>query len=187
MPIEALPRNSSTPNGVTIGSREEVVTLVNEEDREIGVEEKLDCHKRGQLHRAISVNITNRDGNILLQRRAACKYHSGGLWSNSCCSHPYPGEIPVDAASRRLVEELGFQCDLNFSRKIQYSADVGNGLIENEIVHFFEGVYDGPVRPDPNEVDMVKWVSRVELEADLLREPNAYSAWFKTYVATGMI
>lgn len=177
----------SAPHGpVTVGA-EELVVLVDEEDREIGTSRKLSCHQRGQLHRAVSVNVVDRRGNILLQQRAQGKYHSGGLWSNSCCTHPRPGENSEQAARRRLREELGFDCVPHFSRKLRYSADVGQGLVENELVHIFGGIFEGEVKPNPAEVQSFMWISREDLDARLQAEPAAFTAWFKAYISVGAI
>src|SRR5690606_31322221 len=118
-------------------SQQDYVILVNEQDEELGAMEKLIAHQQGLLHRAFSIFIVNDKNEILLQQRADDKYHSGGLWSNACCSHPSPGENTLQAAHRRLQEELGFDCELHSLSQLRYKADVGNGLVENEYDYIF--------------------------------------------------
>lgn len=155
------------------------VVLVDEEDREIGVCEKQLAHARGVLHRAISIFIFDPSGErMLLQQRALDKYHSGGLWSNTCCSHPSPGETPLDAAHRRLHEELGFDCPLEFAFTFTYRAEVGPSLVEHELDHVFTGRCDPVVNVDPAEIAAVQWVPVRELAADVERHPDRYSPWF---------
>jgi len=161
--------------------REEVV-LVDESDRELGRAPKLAAHRSGQLHRALSVQLQDRAGRLLLQKRHAGKYHSGGLWTNTCCSHPRPGEAAIDAARRRLGEEMGIACPLSPLFTTRYRADVGTGMIEHELVHVFGGKYDGPVRPDPAEADGFAWLTPEELAADVARAPEHYSVWFRIYL-----
>ncbi len=157
----------------------EKVVLVNEDDNEIGVEEKVKAHKEGKLHRAFSIFIFNSKGELLLQRRAGNKYHSGGLWSNTCCSHPKPGESIEHAAHRRLREEMGFDCSLNEVSRFIYRAELNNGLTEWELDHVFIGKYDGEVNPNPNEVEDWKWININDLKDDIKRNPNNYTVWFK--------
>src|ERR1700685_465980 len=116
---------------------EEHIILVDADDREVGLAGKIEAHAKGLMHRAISVCVLDKRGRMLLQRRAAGKYHSGGLWTNACCTHPRAGEGVAEAARRRLREELGVDCELKFALRTHYRADVGNGLIEDEIVHMF--------------------------------------------------
>lgn len=162
----------------------EQVILVDMEDREIGRADKLAAHRLGYLHRAVSICVVDDKGRMLLQRRAASKYHSAGLWANACCSHPRPGEATDKAALRRLPEELGFSCALTPFAHTHYRADVGAGLIEDEFVHLFLGRYQGEVKPDPAEVDDVSWVSYDHLKADMAEKPQNYCYWFRHYVAT---
>lgn len=156
---------------------EEHVVLVDIDDREIGTMAKTRAHHEGKLHRAFSIFIFNSQGRLLLQRRAADKYHSGGLWTNSCCSHPRPGEPIAQAATRRLKEELGFACDLSPEFTFTYKAEVGEGLVEHEFDHVFFGAYDGPVLPDPSEVSEVRWMRMNDLADDLSTSPEHYTAW----------
>jgi isopentenyl-diphosphate Delta-isomerase len=160
----------------------EQIILVDSEDREIGALGKLETHRLGLRHRAISVCVTNAKGEMLLQRRALDKYHSGGLWTNACCTHPRLGESTADAASRRLKEELGVDCPLQFLVVTHYRAPVGDGLIEDEMVHLFQGEYDGEVRPDASEVLDFGWFARDVLISDLAQRPHAYTYWFRHYV-----
>jgi len=158
------------------------VVLVDDHDAEVGTAGKLDAHQRGLKHRAISVLVRNAAGEFLLHRRAAGKYHSGGLWTNACCSHPRPGESALDAAHRRLKDEMGFDCTLKPMFIAQYRADVPGGLIENELVHAFGGTHDGEIAPDPAEVDEWKFVTLAALSADIQARPETYSVWFRRYL-----
>lgn len=157
----------------------EFVVLVSENDEELGTQEKMAAHEEGNLHRALSVHIFNSDGKYLLHRRALSKYHSGGLWTNACCSHPRQGEPPMEAALRRLQEEMGFSCDLKKVFDFVYKADVGGGLTEHEYDHVFIGTHDGPIELNPDEVDSYKWVSKEELLRDVEDNPQHYTEWFK--------
>ncbi|MCW3075691.1 MAG: isopentenyl-diphosphate delta-isomerase [Bacteroidetes bacterium] len=158
----------------------EKVILVDSNDRPIGVCEKLTAHETGQLHRAISVFIFNSKNQMLLQRRALTKYHSGGLWTNACCSHPKPGELTENAASRRLQEEMGINAvPLQFAFSFIYKAKLDKGLIEHELDHVFTGKSDLVPKPDPTEVSGFKYISMAELAADLEEHPEKYTYWFK--------
>ena len=154
------------------------VILVDKQDREIGTADKLQAHKDGQLHRAISVFIMN-DDKILLQQRADEKYHSAGLWSNTCCSHPRPGEKTKDAAQRRLQEEMGIECELNHCGSFIYRSDYDNGLTEHELDHVYLGVIDNPddYQINPAEAQAAKWVLTEELIASIEKNPEIYSSW----------
>ncbi|WP_421726491.1 isopentenyl-diphosphate Delta-isomerase [Bauldia sp.] len=158
------------------------VILVDDADREHGTMDKLEAHRRGALHRALSVIVARADGHLLLQRRAAGKYHSGDLWTNTCCSHPRPGEPVAVAAGRRLDEEMGFTCPLRPLFVTHYEAPVSNGLIENEFVHVFGGRFDGEPRPDPAEVSAWRWVAVDDLQRDMAEHPETYTVWFRTYL-----
>jgi isopentenyl-diphosphate delta-isomerase len=156
------------------------VILVDGEDNEIGIEDKLKAHQKGgKLHRAFSVFIFNSKGELLIQRRAKNKYHCPGLWSNTCCSHPSPGEKLNHSALKRLREEMGFDSELEevFSRK--YSLKLDHNLWEKEFDHIFIGNYDGEVNPDPQEVDQWKWVGLEGLKKDMEENPDNYTPWFK--------
>jgi isopentenyl-diphosphate delta-isomerase len=160
------------------------VNLVDGHDVVVGTAGKLDAHKRGLKHRAISVLIRNAAGEFLLQRRNPGKYHSGGLWTNACCGHPLPGEIVSDAARRRLKEEMGFSCTLEPLFVFQYETPVPGGLIENEVVHVFGGRHDGAVNPDPAEVSEWKWIRFADLVDDMRTRPADYTVWFRQYLDT---
>ncbi len=160
----------------------QVMVLVDENDRQTGLCEKLETHRRGLLHRAFSVIIKNNAGQILLQQRAAGKYHSPGLWANACCGHPGAGEDVAEAAQQRLAEEMGFTCELHRVRRHSYCADVGGGLTENEFVHVFFGRFDGPVAANPAEAADYRWWTPDDLLADVAAGPNRYSAWFRDYL-----
>lgn len=166
-----------------MASFSERVILIDESDREIGSAEKLDAHRKGLLHRAFSVVVWDASGRQLLQRRADSKYHSGGLWTNTCCGHPRPGEPVAAAAARRLEEEMGFTCPLEWLGIVGYRADVGNDLIEHEIVHVFRARYDGAVVPDPAEVAAYKWCGLDSIQRDVAAAPGQFTAWFVRYVA----
>jgi len=156
------------------------VVLVNEADAAQGTADKLRAHTEGWLHRALSVFLFDPEGRLLLQRRSADKYHSGGLWSNTCCSHPYPDEPPRAAARRRLQEEMGFSCSLTPAFHFTYRASVGPSLIEHEYDHVFVGVVDEvDVRPNPDEVSDWTWMAPSALRADVTARPNRYTVWFR--------
>ena len=161
----------------------ELMILVDEDDRAVGTAEKLEAHRRGALHRAISVIIWDSAGRLLLQKRAAGKYHSGGLWTNACCGHPRPGEDAAAAALRRLEEEMGFTCALEGLGTIRYRAELDHGMIEHELVHMFRGLYDGPVAASPAEAEGYQWARLVDVRADVAVMPQRFSAWFREYIA----
>lgn len=156
---------------------EESIILVDRNDNETGVAEKLATHRRGDLHRAVSVFVFDSQGNTLLQKRAVSKYHSGGLWSNACCSHPRPGETTRAAAGRRLNEEMGITCDLIWAFDTLYQMSVGNDLIEHEYDHVYIGKFDGRPRPSREEVEHWQWISMEDLREDLARNPERYTRW----------
>ncbi len=159
--------------------REELVVLVDTLDREIGVKEKLRAHQEGDLHRAFSIVLFNKKGEMLLQQRAFSKYHSGGLWTNTCCSHPRPHEPVLEAAHRRLKEEMGIRCTLHKQLEFIYRAELSSGLIEHEFDHVFAGEFEGEPLPNPEEVASAKWVEFDALKKDLIQHPEIYTAWFK--------
>jgi isopentenyl-diphosphate delta-isomerase len=165
---------------VTCVSEEEVV-LVDAEDRPLGVAGKLAAHRRNLRHRAISALVFDPQGRMLVQQRARAKYHSPGLWSNACCTHPRRGEDPVAAAARRLREEMGIAPPLVFAGLFSYQAQVGDGMWENEIVHVFAGVHDGEVRPDSDEVEAFDWRDVAALRADIAAHGERYTPWFRLY------
>ncbi|MCX6767309.1 MAG: isopentenyl-diphosphate Delta-isomerase [Candidatus Micrarchaeota archaeon] len=157
----------------------EQVVLVDEKDREIGTGEKMAVHREGKLHRAFSIFVFNSKGELMIHRRAKEKYHSGGLWTNTCCSHPRPGEKLEEAVHRRLKEEMGLDCPLKEVFHFVYKVKFGNGLFEHELDHVFTGKYDGNPKPDPEEVEDWKWVGMLELEKDVKKNPDNYTYWFK--------
>jgi isopentenyl-diphosphate delta-isomerase len=152
--------------------------LVNEQDEEIGTMEKMEAHVKAVLHRAFSVFIFNTKGEMLLQQRAANKYHSAGLWTNACCSHPAPGEETSSAASRRLFEEMGFSTPLNRMFAFTYKSGFDNGLTEHEFDHVFTGTYGGFIKPNPEEVKDYCFKSMEAIEESLSSHPSKYTTWF---------
>ena len=157
---------------------EELLVLVDEQDREVGTCSKLAAHREGHLHRAVSVMLFDDAGRLLLQRRAPDKYHSGGLWSNTCCGHPRPGESPVDAASRRLRAELGItNVSLRPAGTFRYRAALRNGLIEHELDHVLVGTWAGDAVLAPAEVSAVRWVHPTQLSVELMAYPQRFTAW----------
>ena len=157
----------------------EKIILVDKNDVQIGTGEKLQVHKDGFLHRAFSVFVFNSKCQLLLQKRHRGKYHSGGLWSNTCCSHPCEGEDTLMAAHRRLKEEMGFDCNLKEIYSFSYKIEFKNGLIENELDHVFVGRFDDQPMANAKEVEDYKWVSKGELLEDIKNNPNIYTYWFK--------
>ncbi len=155
------------------------VILVDDLDNEVGTMEKMDAHYTPNLHRAFSVFIFNSRGQMLLQQRAISKYHSGGLWTNTCCSHPYPGEKTDAAAARRLQEEMGFSTPLTKAFDFIYQAAFDNGLTEYEYDHVFIGEYNGDVFPVKEEVESYCYKSFEEIKSDLQQTPWMYTEWFK--------
>lgn len=157
----------------------EQVILVDTADRPVGQMEKMQAHREGRLHRAFSVFLFNDHDQVLLQRRALEKYHSGGLWSNTCCSHPRPGEDTQVAAERRLFEEMGITCRVFPAFSFIYEVALDQGLTEHEYDHVFTGQFSGTPEVNPEEV--VDWAYRdvAEVEADLLQNPARYSEWFR--------
>lgn len=154
------------------------VILVNEQDEPVGTMEKLEAHQKGLLHRAFSVFVVNRNGEMLLQQRAQDKYHSGGLWTNTCCSHPLPGEDVLAASHRRLMEEMGFDCPLKEIFSFTYRAEFDNGLTEHEFDHVLYGEYDGVVEPDAAEVQATRYLSLEAIRRLLVEEPDTFTHWF---------
>lgn len=141
--------------------------------------DKIEAHRRGLLHSAVSVFIFNDRNEVLLQKRAVSKYHSPEKWSNTCCTHPLPGESPITSARRRLREEMGLAATLTEAFKFSYNVDVGDGLIENEFDHVFFGVSNQNPSPSPAEVSNWTWMRIKELEKELIRNPEKYSSWLR--------
>ena len=157
----------------------EYVVLVDEDDNAVGVAEKLVAHRDAARHRAVSVFLFCADGQMLLQRRALSKYHSGGLWSNTCCGHPRPGEAPLEAGARRLREEMGLACPLVPAFGFTYRADLEGGLTEHEYDHVFVGYTEDDPSPDPEEVSEWARIDCAALRADVAARPAQYTAWFQ--------
>jgi len=153
--------------------------LVNENDEPIGKMEKMEVHLKGLLHRAYSVFILNEKGEMLLQKRAAGKYHSPGLWTNACCSHPQPGQEVIPAAAIRLQEEMGFTTSLEKAFDFIYKASFDNGLTEYEFDHVLLGNYDGPIHPNHEEVADYRYLSLTEIKKLVQSNPSEYTPWFK--------
>ncbi|MGI8637294.1 MAG: isopentenyl-diphosphate Delta-isomerase [Segetibacter sp.] len=156
----------------------EEVILVNELDEQIGRMEKMEAHRKGILHRAFSVFIFNDRQEMLLQQRSVSKYHSGGLWTNACCSHPRPEEATEAAALRRLNEELGFTASLTKIFDFQYNASFTNGLTEHEFDHVYVGTYNGKITPNPAEVQDYCYKKIEEIYSTIKSHPHKYTAWF---------
>ena len=164
---------------------EELVVLVDSNDVAIGTAEKLHVHRTGQLHRAVSVFLFDRRGRMWLQRRAEHKYHSPGLWSNACCTHPRPGEGAEMAARRRVWEELGLECArLRRLFSFVYYAPLDHGLIEHEYDHVFVGRLDVPPDPNPEEVGAIRRISVEKLRLEMRARPEAFTAWFHIALAS---
>lgn len=156
----------------------DMVILVDERDDVIGYMKKMEAHRLGLLHRAFSILIFNSDFELLMHQRAKSKYHSGGLWTNTCCSHQHQDEDTLSAAHRRLLEEMGFDCELEERFSFLYKAEMESGLTEHEYDHVLVGRYDGTVDLNPHEVEDYEWVSWELLRERLASEPDKYTAWF---------
>ena len=157
----------------------EQVILVDHRDNEIGTAEKMEAHLQGLLHRAFSVFIFNSKGELLLQQRALIKYHSPGLWTNTCCSHPKPGEDTISAAHRRLQEEMGLSCDLQLAFSFVYKAELDQGLTEHEFDHVFIGKTDLLPETNPEEVMAHRYISTDQLNEWMEKDQRQFTAWFK--------
>ena len=157
---------------------EEQVILVNEHDVENGVMEKMEAHRTGMLHRAFSIFIFDSKGRMMLQQRSPLKYHGGNLWTNACCSHPFPGEEIHEAATRRLEEELGFITPLKKIFSFTYRADVENNLVEHEYDHVFAGEYEGEIRPNQVEVAGIRYAEMDAIKKELEQYKQRFTSWF---------
>lgn len=158
----------------------EHVILVDTNDTPIGTMEKMEAHQRGLLHRAFSILLFNSNGEILLQKRASTKYHSGGLWTNTCCSHPLPGESIEEAVQRKLYQEMGIRhLTLDFAYKFIYKAELGKGLTEHECDYVFIGQFDGIPVVNPDEVEDWKYQSLQSIRKEVHEHPDRFSSWFK--------
>ncbi len=158
---------------------EEKVILVNEKDEQIGLMPKLEAHEKAMLHRAFSVFVLNNNGELMLQQRAAHKYHSPMLWTNTCCSHQRDGESNIEAGKRRLYEEMGFVCELKEVFSFIYKAPFDNGLTEHELDHVMVGAYEEAPQINKEEVNAFKWMTLEAVKNDIDRQPEIYTEWFK--------
>lgn len=158
---------------------EELVILVDENDKEVGLMPKMEAHEKALLHRAFSVFVFNKNKELMLQRRASHKYHSPGLWTNTCCSHQRQGESNIAAGKRRLMEEMGFETNLEESISFIYKAPFDNGLTEHEFDHILLGNYEDNPNLNPEEVSEWKWMSLSDINTDMLENPDIYTEWFK--------
>ena len=158
---------------------EEKVILVNENDEQIGLMEKIEAHEKALLHRTFSVFVYNDKNEVMIQQRALSKYHSPGLWTNTCCSHQKEGETNVEAGKRRLMEEMGFQTDLKEVTSFIYKAPFDNGLSEHEYDYILVGHYNEEPKINPDEVASWKWMSLEDIKKDMSNNPEKYTAWFK--------
>lgn len=165
---------------MTLEDKKTQVVLVDMQGEILGYEEKLKAHQEGKLHQAFSIFIFNSQGQMLLQQRAFSKYHFAGLWSNTCCSHPFPEENIAQAAHRRLQEEMGFDAPLTQVFSFVYKAtDVRSGLTEHELDYVFTGLYDGVVLPDTREIHAFRWIAPHALSKELAGKPDDFTVWFK--------
>ena len=162
--------------------QQENVVLVDTNNNKLGLMPKMEAHIKGILHRAFSVIIFNNNGDIMLQKRARTKYHTPGLWSNTCCSHQRDNEDNITAGKRRLYEEMGFTTQLQNFDSFIYKVSFSNGLIEHEFDHILTGVYNGIPNLNKKEVDEWKWVSIDYLYHDINNNPDNYTAWFKIII-----
>lgn len=159
--------------------KEEKVILVNEKDEQIGLMPKMEAHEKALLHRAFSVFIFNDQNELMLQQRALDKYHSPGLWTNTCCSHQREGETNIEAGMRRLQEEMGFTTPLKDTISFIYKAPFDNGLTEHEFDHILVGKYNEEPNLNPDEAAAYKWLGLEEVKKDMEKSPEIYTEWFK--------
>jgi len=155
------------------------IILVDKNDNEIGTGKKMEVHKSGKLHRAFSILVFNPKGELMLQKRSRGKYHCGGLWTNTCCSHPRPGEKLGQATHRRLVEEMGFDCGLQEVFSFVYKARFSNELTEHEFDHVFVGEYEDEPKLNPEEAEDWRWGKMDEVAKDIENNPEKYTFWFR--------
>ena len=158
---------------------EEQVILVDESDRQLGLMPKMEAHEKGVLHRAFSVFLFNDKNELMLQQRAAHKYHSPLLWTNTCCSHQRDGESSIEAGKRRLMEEMGIEAELSEATTFIYKAPFDNGLTEHELDHILTGRFNGEPSINPEEVASWKWMAMEDVKSDMAKSPDLYTAWFK--------
>ena len=172
---DALPRH--LPSAAEWPDGADRVIVIDEADRALGTASKREAHVAGILHRAFSVFVIDAEGRVLLQRRASDKYHSGGLWTNTACGHPRPGEDTAEAAARRLREEMGIRCAIEPAGAFHYRATLANGLIEHELDHVFVGHWSGVPAPDPREAEDWRWVGVAALREEVQAHPDRFTAW----------
>ena len=158
------------------------VILVDQNDNEIGLMDKLEVHQKGLLHRAFSILLFNDRGEWLIQKRSATKYHCAGLWSNTCCSHPKPNELIMDAANRRLLEELNISANLQYSHSFIYKADMDNNLIEHEYDHVLIGTFNENPLANKAEIEDLKYISLSDLKSEIQKNPEQFTYWLKWIV-----
>ncbi|MDG1397329.1 MAG: isopentenyl-diphosphate Delta-isomerase [Polaribacter sp.] len=158
---------------------EELVVLVDENDKKLGLMPKMEAHEKAVLHRAFSVFIFNKDGDLMLQQRAGHKYHSPLLWTNTCCSHQRDGETNLEAGKRRLFEEMGFNADLKELFSFVYKAPFDNGLTEHELDHVMVGYYENEPKINKDEVEAYRWMTLEDVKTDIEKNPQIYTVWFK--------
>jgi isopentenyl-diphosphate delta-isomerase len=166
-------------NAQVITDNTEFVVLVDEQNNEIGIMEKQEAHEKAVLHRAFSVFLFNDKGELLLQQRALTKYHSAGLWTNTCCSHPRPNESTIQAAQRRLREEMGIITQLTEKFQFIYKAEFENGLTEHELDFIYTGIFNGTPEINADEVHAYKWIALDDLISEVYNNPEKFTAWFK--------
>jgi isopentenyl-diphosphate delta-isomerase len=157
--------------------------LVDNLDNPIGIMDKLEAHQKGLLHRAFSIFIWNKNKELLIHKRAANKYHSANLWTNTCCSHPQPNEATMNAAKRRLQEEVGFSTDIQHRFHFIYKTELENNLIEHELDHVFIGEYNGDFTPNPDEISETRWISIENLKKEIETKPDNFTYWFKEIIS----
>ncbi|UII26583.1 isopentenyl-diphosphate Delta-isomerase [Fulvivirga maritima] len=162
----------------------EKVVLVDQHDQELGTMEKIETHRKGLLHRAFSLFVFNSQNELLIQKRASHKYHSAGLWTNTCCSHPRKGEAITDAAKRRLVEEMGMTSDSEFLYKFIYKVDLEGEMVEHELDHVLIGYTDATPNPNPEEVESYLYDSMENIQEKINSNPDEYTYWFKIIMET---
>jgi isopentenyl-diphosphate Delta-isomerase len=160
----------------------EHVILVNDQDQEVGIGEKMQTHRDGKLHRAFSIFLFDSTGRLLLQKRSATKYHSANLWSNTCCGHPQPAESTLAAAHRRLQQEMALECELREQFAFKYRAEFTNQMVENEFDHVFVGEFNGDPIPNLAEVQEWEWIGLSELRRQLREQPAAYTYWLRLVI-----
>ena len=176
-----MPRHTEGDYHGGLARQTQDIVLISEANRMVGAAQKDVVHRCGLLHRAFSIFLTDAEGRFLLQRRSRSKYHSGGLWSNSCCGHPRPGERVLTGARRRVFEELGVTANLTFRFYARYSVALNNNMYENELVY----VYSGPIKntpvPDPDEIEEIKYLSFAEIGQYIHSHPQEISYWMRHY------